>query len=289
MADHLFGFWLKSNDWPRDTASHIFLARAMDSIGKVLFGENWHGVLDITSELPPSLPISMRHTDISTRNRAYDLLVKHRPDRGLTPRGTSRSRELCEEEWSAARDVVSEQRAAVRPSVDRFKGVEQALLSGAESGKIFTAFRSTDGGQFTDMPAWWWNTEKISNRFLRCQINPRDPFGAGFAGKDYCWIFVTHESLHTYLNGLWKPTSEVSEPPTPALADPGSYYDLVPLPGKKQQAVFSAIKSVWPDGRVPRLLSIADIEKQINPVVKRLGDPGGASADNIRRALGLKK
>ncbi len=290
ISDHLFEFWLMPEDWPRDTASHIFLARALDVLGKALFPDSWMGVPDIVSKPPPPLPISMRHADVGVKNRAYDLIQKHRPDRGLAPRGKANARELTQDEWTEARNLLSEQQAAQRASVSRMKGVERALVDGAESGALLTAYRPVKGGQFTDMPTWWWNTEKIANRLCRCQINPSDPFGIGFAGDGFCLIFVERESFGTLIDGLRKDpeSSADSHQDNSPLAEV-EFYELVSLPGKKQQAVFSAIKSVWSDGRVPRLLSIADIEKKISPIIKLMGDPGGASTDNIRRSLGLKK
>jgi hypothetical protein len=46
----------------------------------------------------------------------------------------------------------------------------------------------------------WWNTDRWPVRFTMCQMNPRDPFGIGFAGDNYCWIFLTSESLEKYLH-----------------------------------------------------------------------------------------
>ena len=36
-------FWLSPGRWPRDTADFVFLARAVDHIGKVLFEDVWVG------------------------------------------------------------------------------------------------------------------------------------------------------------------------------------------------------------------------------------------------------
>jgi hypothetical protein len=109
---------------------------------------------------------------------------------------------LTEQEWEAALDVVRERQAEERPRVNRFIGVQQAIVSGAESARLLTAFRSIDGGLFTDIPAWWWNTEKLENRFSRCQINPTDPFSSGFAGKGFCYVYVLRDSLSIFLSTL---------------------------------------------------------------------------------------
>ncbi len=41
---HLKGVWdADSSYWPRDTKEHVFLARAVDQVGKALHGEEWTG------------------------------------------------------------------------------------------------------------------------------------------------------------------------------------------------------------------------------------------------------
>lgn len=58
-------------------------------------------------------------------------------------------------------------------------------------------------------PTEWWNTEGWQNRFTMCQMNPKKPFGIGFAGDDYCWIFLTRESLEKFL--ISQPFAPVTE------------------------------------------------------------------------------
>jgi hypothetical protein len=36
-------FWRDPSRWPRDTASHVFLARAVHEMGKSLFSAEWTG------------------------------------------------------------------------------------------------------------------------------------------------------------------------------------------------------------------------------------------------------
>jgi hypothetical protein len=284
-ADDIFEFWAVPDKWPIDSSSHVFLARAINEIGQTLFPDDWRPFFDIIQDMTDPLPERLWRAQPRDHDRAFDLLRRHRPDLGLEPK----RRKLTGIEWELARAIISDLNKRERPAVERFNKVKLDIISGAQAKKLVTAVRPTRGGQIAEAPSWWWNSEHISNRFKRCELNPNDPFGSGFAGNGFCLIFVTRESLKAYLNECSQPKSEIAEPVPAVLPDHGNYYDLVSLPGKKQQAVLSAIKTVWPDGKIPRLLSIADIENQINPVVKRMGDPGGASADNIRRALGLKK
>jgi hypothetical protein len=36
-------FWARASDWPRDAKEFIFLARAVDAIGKAIFPDDWTG------------------------------------------------------------------------------------------------------------------------------------------------------------------------------------------------------------------------------------------------------
>jgi hypothetical protein len=47
-----------------------------------------------------------------------------------------------------------------------------------------------------------------SSRTSRPQLKPSEPFGLGFAGDNYCWIFLTRESLDKFL--LRQPFSPVA-------------------------------------------------------------------------------
>lgn len=48
-------FWRDPSRWPRDTASHVFLARAVHEMGKALFSAEWTGG-EPCVELMQSLP-----------------------------------------------------------------------------------------------------------------------------------------------------------------------------------------------------------------------------------------
>lgn len=197
---------------------------------------------------------------------------------------------LSEDDWEQAKLAVWDVNREREPAIARFRRVCDEVVGAAESGRLITATRPIRGGDFFPIPASDWNIDDPSRRFFFCQINPLFPFSSGVAGDHFCWIFVTRESLQGLLAELRKPDqAPVENHQDATLLEGVEFYDLVPLPGKKQQVVFRALKEAWKDGRVPKLLTIAQIQDRIDPIVKRMGDRGGASADNIRRALGLKK
>lgn len=289
-ADKLH-FWAKIDAWPRDTATHIFLGRATNQIGECLFGNSWNGPFDVAAELEREIPRWDRSS--ADAIRANNILARHKPESGRKPilgMGLPVASQLTEDEWEQARLVVRKINQDTKPGIDRFRRVRDEVVNRSESGQLETATRPTNGGDFSPIPASYWNIDDSSRRFFFCQLNPLFPFGSGVAGADFCWIFVTRGSLASLLAGLKSPPQGSADdhrevPPT----IDAECYELVSLPGKKQQLVFRALHEAWKDGRIPRLLTIAQIQERIDPIVKRMGDRGGASADNIRRSLGLKK
>jgi len=194
-------FWKNSIGWPRDNSSYVFLGRAVHTIGKSMFGLQWTGdepCLDLLQSLP--------NFPLSSGGRAYfahELLVKHRPEFNRQPLKWSRgafggvppSVKFTIEDWEGARAIVAKDHELKMPGVRRFSQVRDRILQLAEAGLLITALREKAGGDPTPIPRSWWNSERISNRFDLCQMNPEDRFGLGSAGDRYQWIFVTRESL----------------------------------------------------------------------------------------------
>jgi hypothetical protein len=163
MDMNRFEFWVIRKDWPGDTASHVFLGNAVNEIGKALFGSDWTGAEPATELMP-----------LSNRQR----------ERGCFG------------------EKVAKDRAAKRPAMERFSRVKATIIRLAETEHLTTALRPKLGGDPVAIHRSLWNSERLSVRFDRCQMNPRDPFGVGVAGDGYCWIFVTRESLRQCLAAL---------------------------------------------------------------------------------------
>jgi hypothetical protein len=209
---------------------------------------------------------------------------------------------FTQEEWNVARELVQQNHEENAPALARFAHVVEKITQLAERGSLLTAWRTKNGGGFRDIPHEHWNTEKNVQRFHMCEMQPFRPFQLGSAGDNYCLIYVSRTTLSASIANLQSISNEKRQKRAPARAalrqklldgdsknDSVTYHQLVALPGKKQQMVFNAIKETWKNGRVPKVLTIAQIQEKIHPVIKRMGDPAGASSDNIRRALGQKK
>jgi hypothetical protein len=155
-------FWTIREGWPRDTASHVFLGNAVNEIGKALFGSEWNGAEPCVESL------------------------------FSWPKGKLKR-------FGITNEQVASDHAAKRSALERFSRVQDQIIQFAETEKLITALRPDAGGDPVAIHRSFWNSERLSVRFYRCQMNPRDPFAVGVAGDGYCWIFVTRESLQDCL------------------------------------------------------------------------------------------
>ena len=148
-------FWARPHLWPRDPFGYVFLARAVQAIGKACFCDEWTGEEVTTAfvKLPPG----------------------------------------------PATQEAQRQREAQPAIIQRLRTAQQEIVAGCESGELVSAIRFKAGGKMKLVRREWWNTEYWRNRFMMCQLNPSNPFGPGFEGDDYCWIFLRKESLEKYL------------------------------------------------------------------------------------------
>jgi hypothetical protein len=66
-------FWAEPHRWPRDPAGYVFLARAVEEIGRAMFDARWTGK-EVTTDFVRPLPdlyraALQRAGAVKTRNR----------------------------------------------------------------------------------------------------------------------------------------------------------------------------------------------------------------------------
>jgi hypothetical protein len=216
--NHRVIFWLNTSRWPRDSASHIFLARAVHAFGSAMFPGQWEAK-DPGIVLIRPLPKSPPRQPGGESYQAHELLVRHRPDFGRkaltsfkrTPDGLTPVRSeippFSSDEWRAAYSLVEKLNEKVSPGFSRFTAVQHEIIKLTEAGKLVTGIRQQRGGQVNEIPSWMWNSERILNRFDLCALDPNDPFGLASTGDGFWLIFVTRDSLATSLSAL-EPTAK---------------------------------------------------------------------------------
>lgn len=254
-------FWKNAFGWPRDTLSYTFLARAVHVVGKSMFGQEWTGkepFLDIMQSLP-KFPVSVGRSAWF----AHQLLVERHPEfkrqpLKFPPAGLPLSRppprvEFSLEEWDAALAIVANDQKEKLPGVRRFREVRERIIQLAEAGLLVTALREKAGGDPTPVPQSWWNSERITNRFDFCQMNPDDRFGIGSAGDRYQYIFVTTESLISCAPGIIDEQASSSATPVIVAAPAPTAPTETPRPLAKSdiEPEFRKWREQQPEGRIP--------------------------------------
>jgi hypothetical protein len=187
-------FWKKKLGWPNDNSSYVFLGRAVQAMGKSMFGDDWTGD-EPSRDLMKELPVFPEKSGW----RAYlvnDLLVKHHPEFNRQPRRRmQQSFEFTGKEWMTAVMIVKKHNEGQWPGVRRFIEVQDRIMKLAEAGLLITAIREKSGGDPKPISREWWNSERIRDRFDLCQLRPDDRYGLGIGSDPHQWIFVTRESL----------------------------------------------------------------------------------------------
>jgi hypothetical protein len=288
-------FWSDESGWPVDTRSHLFLARAVDGVGKTLFGDGWTGK-EPTTEIYRPLPYLPPSTG-SDAYFAHELLRVSHPDLKRAPLrfgpGSLPIVRFTGQEWTMARALVKTNHDEHAPALARFRQTTATMAAWAAEGKLLTALRPTAGGDFTALAPLAWNTEQLDPRFTLCQMSPRDPFSPGFAGDGFGWIYIERESL---LSCLAAPASTTASAETNAPesieteADPDGF-DRIPseeLRAPKQEVARKALWKKYPSGLVGKDLSLAQISEGLPRYLKQVGSSLSVSVETIARVLGRK-
>ncbi len=126
-------FWNNPSQWPRDAADAIFLARAFHEIGRAMFGLSWTGK-EPSVELPLHKPGPLKAKFASDALRAQAEMVQEK---------------------------VGQRYEDVLPLYDRAQQVQATIATRAAAGEIKTKLRPVAGGRLADIPAHYWDTEKL--------------------------------------------------------------------------------------------------------------------------------
>jgi hypothetical protein len=245
-------FWRDPSRWPRDTASHVFLARAAHEMGKALFRADWTGG-EPCVELMQSIPVE----------------------------GSSRRQHSVKKLWAEIHSTIAQDRKDKGPALERFSKVQEQIIQFAEAEKLIAALRPIAGGDPVTVPRSWWNSERLSVRFDYCQMNPKKPFDIGIAGDDYQWIFVTRVSLVDCLSLVKTSLETVTGGEPAAILGPAAKDKLLPISVKVRNETFKQ----WRESRGDDIPS----EREDVAYMKRLGVGRDAVRELRRNAPKLSR
>lgn len=192
-------FWTKRHGWPDvEHPSGVFLARAIaEQIGPALLGESWSvGEMAVRPISNPCklLPLYAAKGDSSAIKAANEKL---------------------KENWAATE-------ARLAPVRERARQTSTLVRKAAASGALATFTVSPLTGAGAMINPIRWAADVSASWLLRCAMNPDDPsdrpawniYGVG----SYHRIFVTHDSLNSFLRSAEAPST--SDEPEPWLRRP---------------------------------------------------------------------
>lgn len=219
--DERFQFWKNPASWPDDAYGFVFLARAIERIGKAVYTDQWTGNEPVAR--PPILPpSSLEFNSLAKQANAKEIFQREiaalitSVDRtklawetetvkiaGSLSSGGGRSRQiqvLAKESMSFGVSLVANENRNRAEARGRWKHVLTLLKDALRDGRLEFATLPIHGGFFSaPQPKEWWNIIDIENRVTMCRMNPAVPFCLGSFGNGYEYIFVREDNLDSLL------------------------------------------------------------------------------------------
>jgi hypothetical protein len=218
-------FWRTPRVWPDVMPGFVFLASAVQQIGKARYPVSWTGDepwTRVSAPLPEHQP-DATHAQV---RQAYSLIGRE-PDEitlpAILPRGAQKHsipRPLSPDDWASA------QLASLRVTVPRaekaarWHDVMWITCALFRSGGLHCHVRETPGGDYYGPldPAKCWNTEleKVTARFGLCQVDLKNLYGqtayeahgnirlSSYSQQDFRYMFVDERSLANSVEAMGK-------------------------------------------------------------------------------------
>lgn len=236
MTDAMHSFWTDSRRWPVEMPGYVFLANAVNQIGKVRYPQSWTGDEPWTALVYP-LPEEQHQAQPGQLKAAYELLglkpeVVDLPalSSPITSRNTERPsvmKPLDENQWIEARLISLKRSVASAEKSARWQDVKSLTEKLFRIGGLRCYVRPREGGAYDGpLKPEVWNTENTDGRFGQCLMdlgnlyrqtdyaphtNIRSP---SYSRQNFQWIFIDEASLETAIEAIGK-----LPPPHPLVAD----------------------------------------------------------------------
>ncbi len=167
-----FFTWGQYQYWPEDEPGNVFLARAVDRVGKWLHGEQWSGTEPQMA--PTILPALSEKATFSEQEHARDLLAEFRPDMGEpefeAKNGRFAARYIFTDSlWSTVAYL-----SKLWSEHKRFRAVKFELRKLAMTGSLPTYWKD-DEGDFQEIKKGLWSTDRFNGWSSTCQLAQEDP------------------------------------------------------------------------------------------------------------------
>lgn len=298
-------FWKNDTQWPNDSESYLFLARALNRLGKSIFPSSWTGTEFATE--------TFKFADYIWHDPRFanNLLAEHHPNSGRhiihapqpsnivrgkwgegDPTGSAiadmigaiqRDQELdvilSKDEMGVARTIAEKIDAQNEAIVHRAEKAKADFVRLSREGRVATAYRSLGTNIDVPIPPVWWDTEVVEFRFYCGQLNPMLPFGKERVGG--AWIFVSRTSVD------WLTANSPPEVPDGARVIPNT-----PMASQTREAVRLALLDSFKTGYVAIEWTWENIASYIEEPYKRrmkergLKENAPPSVGTVRRVFG---
>ncbi|NSZ61893.1 hypothetical protein G6L16_000925 [Agrobacterium tumefaciens] len=265
-----FQFWANPASWPDDAYGFVFLARAIDRIGKATFAGEWTGTEPVAR--PPIQPPNGREFNSLSRLTAAKedfqreiaaLIWAANPKKlewetetvkvaGSLSGGGGRSHQLqvlAKDAMSFGVGLVLEENKKRVEAGERWSRILTTLKDALRDGRLEFVTLPTRGGAFSaSHPKEWWNVPDIANRVAICRMNPAVPFCPGFDGNGYEHIFVKEADLERLLPQPQKPKTSADVKDIYARA--GRLYDRLEREGNGHVGRENFDKACWVNEKI---------------------------------------
>lgn len=219
-------FWRTPRAWPDVMPGFVFLASAVQQIGKARYPVSWAGDEPWT-RVPTPLPEHQPDATHAQVRQAYSLIGRELDEitlPAILPKGANKHsipRPLSSDDWAAARLASLEVSVPRAEKAARWHDVMQITCALFRSGGLHCHVREVPGGEYSADPldpAKCWNTEleRVTARFGLCQIDLNNLYGqtayeahnnirlSSYSRQAYRYMFVDDRSLANSLEAIGK-------------------------------------------------------------------------------------
>lgn len=194
----------KSN-WPIDFGRYIFIGRAVQKVGRALFGHEWTDAAPSQSNIPEFRRKQRMTVDDLWHNwHIIEALLSEEERAPITKIPYfNRPPAISAEVWSIANRRLDE----LKLPYQRYKEVQSRMLEWFRSGAVRTGTRAHRGGDIVEATPSLWNSEDLSFRFDYGKLDASEPFEpvGDRSSEALSWIFVEQESLHEIIPDFFAP------------------------------------------------------------------------------------
>jgi hypothetical protein len=207
--------WGQRGIWPAEDPDYIFMGRAIDQVGRILFPDTWNG---LEPQGLPTWPPPLRPMNEATDSQRAEVAMAIPRTRQHFRHGEIISYnkgdtvpDLTEQEWAAEDEARASKRAASLASHERWRSVVETMDWPLRRQDIDTYTRGKNSTHFSQVDDKSWSIDDMEGRFLTLRMNPRAANDTSSTERG--WIYFGRESFEAFLRRMQGiPQPKISAP-----------------------------------------------------------------------------